>query len=77
MRYRIIEIEQGHRIWNALLEVAPSIDEETVRYLTLQIDWAKSNHILVVMSDERPVGVLRFVTQRLGKDEERPPIIFM
>jgi GNAT superfamily N-acetyltransferase len=76
MQYRIIEVEQGHSIWNALLEVAPSIGEEIVRQLTLQIDWAKSNHILVAMSGERPVGVLRFVTQRLGEDEERPPIVF-
>ena len=28
------------------------------------------------ISDEQPVGVLRFVTQRLGGDEERSPILF-
>ena len=76
MRYRIVEVDQGHRIWNALLEVAPSIDEPIVRQLNLELDWAKSNHILVAISDEQPVGVLRFVTQRLGEDEERPPIVF-
>jgi len=76
MRYRITEVEQGQRTWNVLLKVAPSIDEAIVKQLTLQIDWAKSNHILVAMLDEQLVGVLRFVTQRLGEDEERPPIVF-
>jgi GNAT superfamily N-acetyltransferase len=76
VRYRIVEIEQGQELWNALLEVAPSIDEATLRQVTLEIGWAKSNHILVAISDDRPVGVLRLVTQRLGEDEERPPIVF-
>jgi len=76
MRYRIVEIEQGHGYWKALLDVAPAIDEAIVRQLTLELDWAKSNHILVAIADEQPVGVLRFVTQRLGDDEERPPVVF-
>ena len=74
--YQIVEVEQGHKIWNELLEVAPSIDEPIVRQLDLNLDWAKSNHILVALSDDQPVGVLRFVVQRLGEDEERPPIVF-
>jgi len=76
MRYRIIEVAPGHAIWDALLEVAPSIGEAIVRQLTLELDWAKSNHILVAMLEGQPVGVLRFVAQRLGEDEERPPIVF-
>jgi GNAT superfamily N-acetyltransferase len=76
MGHQIVEVEQDSEIWNALLDVAPSIGEATVGQLTMEIDWAKSNHILVAMSDDQPVGVLRFVTQRLGKDEERPPIVF-
>ena len=76
MKCQIIDVEQDDKIWNALLKVAPSIDGATVRQLTLEIDFAKSNHILVAMSDDQPVGVLRFVAQRLGEDEERPPIVF-
>ena len=76
MRHQIIEVEPDHKIWKALLEVAPSIGEAIVRQLTMELDWAKSNHILVAISDGQPVGVLRFVTQRLGEDEERPPIVF-
>jgi GNAT superfamily N-acetyltransferase len=30
----------------------------------------------VAVRHELPVGVLRFITQRLGEDEERPPIVF-
>jgi GNAT superfamily N-acetyltransferase len=76
VRYRITEIEQDNNIWNTLLEVAPSMSEAIVRQLNLELDWARSNHILVAMSDDQPLGVLRFVTQRLGEDEERPPIVF-
>ena len=76
MRYQIVEIEQDQNTWDALLDVAPSIGEATVGQLTMEIDCAKSNHILVAISDEQPAGVLRFVAQRLGEDEERPPIVF-
>ena len=76
MAYQIIEFEHGHKIWNALLEAATTIGEATVKQLTMEMDWIKSNHILVAVSDDRPVGVLRLVTQRLGEDEDRPPIVF-
>ena len=76
MRYQIIAVEQDNNIWKTLLDVAPSIDEPIVRQLDLNLDSAKSNHILVAMSDDQPAGVLRFVVQRLGEDEERPPIVF-
>jgi GNAT superfamily N-acetyltransferase len=74
--YRIVEVEQDDRDWTELLDVAPSIHEAVIRQLTLQIDHARSNHILAAMSDDQPVGVLRFVTQRLGEDKDRPPIVF-
>ena len=73
MGYPVIEIEHGHKIWGSLLEAATTIDEATVRQLTMEMDWIKSNHILVAVSDGQPVGVLRLVTQRLGEDEDRPP----
>ena len=76
MAYQIIEFEHGHKIWNALLEAATTIGEATVKQLTMEMDWIQSNHILVAVSDDRPVGVLRLVTQRLGEDEDRPPIVF-
>ena len=76
MGYQIIKIEHGHMIWGALLEAATIIGAATVRQLTMKMDWTKSNHILVAVLDDQPVGVLRLVTQRLGEDEDRPPIVF-
>lgn len=75
MQYWICEVDQDHRLWNALLEIAPAITEATTRQLQMEIEWALSNHILVAVADDMPVGVLRFIAQRLGEDEERPPII--
>ena len=76
-QYPIVEIEQGQKIWHDLLEVAPTIGEATHRQPNLELEWARSNHILVAMTGkEQPVGVLRFVAQRLGEDEERPPVVF-
>ena len=49
MRYRIAEVEQDSKIWDALLEVAPSMSDTIVRHLTLEIDCAGSNHILVAI----------------------------
>jgi GNAT superfamily N-acetyltransferase len=76
MSHRILELNLGHQLWAALLEAAPSIGESVLQQLTLQIEWALSDHILVAVKNEQPVGVLRLITQRLGEDEERPPIVF-
>jgi GNAT superfamily N-acetyltransferase len=74
--YDIIEIDEGHPSWSALLQVAPLMDEAIARQLALQADHFRTSHVLVALDGERPVGVLRFVTQRLGEDEERPPVVF-
>jgi len=76
MNVRIVEIEPGDAIWEDLLAKTPSMDEPIDRYLHLEMDWIRSNHILAAVSDEQPVGVLRLITHRLGEDEERPPIAF-
>lgn len=76
MGCQIIEVEHSHKIWHALLEAATTIGEATARQLTMEMDWTRSNHILVAVSDDQPVGMLRLVTQRLGEDEDRPPIVF-
>jgi hypothetical protein len=72
MSFRIIEIEPGDGLWVDLLEAAPLINEAVLRPLNLEIEFARSSHILVALVGERPAGVLRFVTQSLGEDEERP-----
>jgi GNAT superfamily N-acetyltransferase len=72
----IFEINMDHPLWAPLLEASPSIGESVQQQLTIQIEWALSDHILVAVRQEQPVGVLRFLTQRLGEDEERPPIVF-
>jgi GNAT superfamily N-acetyltransferase len=76
MTCKIFEINLSHPLWEPLLKAAPSIGESILQQLTLEIEWALSNHILVAAMHNQPVGVLRFITQRLGEDEERPPIIF-
>ncbi len=75
MEYNIVEIDEGQS-WPTLLKVAPTIDKAITRQLALQVDHFRTSHILVAFAGERPVGVLRIVTQRLGEDEERPPIVF-
>ena len=44
--------------------------------MQVQAEHFRSSHLLVALLDGRPFGFLRFVVQRLGEDEERPPIVF-
>jgi GNAT superfamily N-acetyltransferase len=74
--YEILEIDPGSPLWQELLDAAPAIDEPIQRHLQLEIESAHSNHILAAISVGQPVGVLRLVVQRIGEDEERPPVIF-
>jgi GNAT superfamily N-acetyltransferase len=76
MDFSIIEIDRNHTFWKLLLEIAPRINEATIHQLNLEIEWALSDHIMVALSNNLPVGVLRLVTQRIGEDEERPPIVY-
>jgi GNAT superfamily N-acetyltransferase len=76
MHYLIAEISREDEIWDALVQAAQSISEAVARQLEVEIESARSNHILVAMVDEQPVGLLRFITWRLGEDEGRPEIIF-
>jgi GNAT superfamily N-acetyltransferase len=76
MHYLIAEISQEDEIWDALVQAAQSISEAVARQLEVEIEFARSNHILAAMVDEQPVGLLRFITWRLGEDEGRPEIVF-
>lgn len=60
--------------WSQLLQTVESLGQ--TRWVNTQADHFQSSHMLVAMMDEQPVGFLRFIIQRLGEDEDRPPIVF-
>ena len=45
-------------------------------WMQAQADHFRSSQVLAAFAEGEPVGFLRFVVQRLGEDEERPPIHF-
>lgn len=60
--------------WQQLMETVKLLDQ--TRWFTTQAEHFQSNHVLVATVDGKSVGFLRFIVQRLGEQEERPPIIF-
>lgn len=74
--FNIIEIDKDHKIWNNLLELATTIDKTNRTWLTDYPDYLISSHILVAITDKKPLGFLRFSIQQIGVEENRPPIIF-
>ena len=70
----IAEIAEDAPLWPQVWSVVELLNQE--RYVQVQAEHFRSSHLLVALLDERPIGFLRFVVQRLGEDEERPPIVF-
>ena len=62
------------QLWPQVWSVVELLNQE--RYVQVQAEHFRSSHLLVALLGERPIGFLRFVVQRLGEDEERPPIVF-
>ena len=60
--------------WRQLMATVESLNQ--TRWFTVQADHFQSNHMLVATNDDKPVGFLRFIIQRLGEDEDRPSIVF-
>jgi GNAT superfamily N-acetyltransferase len=58
------------------MRIAEALGPQKPKWLTLQADHFISSHILVATVDEQLIGFLRFTIQRLGEDEDRPPIVF-
>ena len=72
--FAIVEMTEGAQLWPQFLSVVELLNQE--RFVQVQAEHFQSNHLLAALVDEQPVGFLRFVVQRLGEDEERPPIVF-
>ena len=70
----IAEIAEDAQLWPQVWSVVELLNQE--RYVQVQAEHFRSSHLLVALLGERPIGFLRFVVQRLGEDEERPPIVF-
>jgi len=47
-----------------------------VERIGLDVEYFLSSHILVALSNDQPVGYLRFVRQQIGEDEDRPLVTF-
>lgn len=74
MQYIIREITETDPAWDRLIEVVASLGQTA--WMNAWADHFRSSHVLAALADGEPVGFLRFVVQRLGEGEERPPIQF-
>ena len=71
----IIEISEESQTWRHLWPVVELLNQQ--RYVQVQAGHFRSSHVLAALVNDRPVGFLRFVVQRIGEDEGRPPILFL
>ncbi|MEM7129444.1 MAG: GNAT family N-acetyltransferase [Chloroflexota bacterium] len=74
MTLTISRISPEDTIWSELMGTVKSLNQ--TNWVTIQADHFQSSHMLVATVNEQTVGFLRFIIQRLGEDEERPPIAF-
>ncbi|MCY3708786.1 MAG: GNAT family N-acetyltransferase [Caldilineaceae bacterium] len=70
----IVEVIEESQLWNQLWPVIEQLEQQP--YIEVQAGHFRSSHLFAALVEGRPVGFLRFVVQRLGEDEGRPPIVF-
>lgn len=70
----ILEISDDSQLWQQVWPVVEALGQEN--YVQVQAGPFRSSHLLAALVDGQPFGFLRFVVQRLGEDEGRPPIEF-
>lgn len=70
----IVEVIEESQLWNQLWPVVEQLEQQP--YIEVQAGHFRSSHLFAALVEGRPVGFLRFVVQRLGEDEGRPPIVF-
>jgi len=70
----IVEVFEESQLWNQLWPVVEQLEQQP--YIEVQAGHFRSSHLFAALVEGRPVGFLRFVVQRLGEDEGRPPIVF-
>ncbi len=71
---RIVDVKEESPIWEHLWPVVEQLAQRP--YIEAQAGHFRSSHVLAAIMEDRPLGFLRFVVQRLGEDEGRPPIVF-
>lgn len=74
LKSMIVEVIEESQLWNQLWPVIEQLEQQP--YIEVQAGHFRSSHVFAALVEDRPVGFLRFVVQRLGEDEGRPPIVF-
>lgn len=74
MNMTIREVTTGDAIWPRAMQTVAVLGQTA--WVQVQADHFHSSPLLVAAVAGAPVGFLRFVVQRLGEDEERPPIYY-
>lgn len=74
MILNIREITKDDVSWNRCLRIVDVLGQTA--WMQAQADHFRSSHVHAAFAEVEPVGFLRFVVQRLGEDEDRPPIHF-
>ena len=74
MILNIREITKDDISWNRCIRIVDVLGQTA--WMQTRADHFRSSHVFAAFAGGEPVGFLRFVVQRLGEDEERPPIRF-
>lgn len=70
----ISEVSEESQLRRQLQPVVEALGQE--RYIDAQAGHFRSSHLLAGLVNGKPVGFLRFIVQRLGENEGRPPIVY-
>ena len=70
----VLEVSDDSQLWQQVWPVVEALGQEN--YVQVQAGHFRASHFLAALVNGQPVGFLRFVVQRLGEDEGRPPIVF-
>lgn len=77
MTVEIMEIDKTSGLWNDLLEVCESFQNQSSKWISHTEDYFISSHTLIAIKEnEEIVGVFRFSTSNLGADLGRQAVIF-
>ncbi len=71
----IIESSEESKNWRHLWPVVELLKQQ--QNMQVQAGHFRSSHVLAAVVNDRPVGFLRFVVQRIGEDAGRPPVLFL
>ena len=74
LKVTIVEVTEESQLWKQLWPVIEQLEQKP--YIEVQAGHFRSSHVFAALVEGQPVGFLRFVVQRLGEDEGRPPIVY-